>query len=121
MSWDFDLCDPVSGDVITIDEPHFMRGGTYKIGGNDELTLNITFNYTNIICKAMGLEQSYGHIFNGKTALETIPMLEKAIANLGDDVNPDYWEPTEGNAKRALIQLLTMAKMRPDGVWKTCG
>lgn len=23
----------------------------------------------------------------------------------------------EGNAKRALLQLLTMARMRPDGVW----
>lgn len=27
------------------------------------------------------------------------------------------WEPTEGNAKRALLQLLAMARMRPDGVW----
>mgnify|MGYP003314597788 CR=1 FL=1 len=26
--------------------------------------------------------------------------------------------PTEENAKRALIQLLTMARLRPDGVWK---
>lgn len=28
-----------------------------------------------------------------------------------------YWEATEGNAKRALLQLLAMARMRPDGVW----
>ena len=37
---------------------------------------------------------------------------------LGDDTDPDYWEPTDGNAKRALIQLRTMAKMRPDAVIK---
>ena len=36
---------------------------------------------------------------------------------LGDDVDDDYWKPTEGNAKRALYGLLAMAQMRPDGVW----
>lgn len=40
-----------------------------------------------------------------------------AIAELHDDVDPDYWKATEGNAKRALLQLLAMARMRPDGVW----
>ena len=44
--------------------------------------------------------------------------LEKAIAALGDDVDDsDYWNATEGNAKRALYGLLAFAKMRPDGVW----
>ena len=51
------------------------------------------------------------------TGLESIPVLEKAINALGNDVNEDYWEATEGNAKKPLIQLLTMAKMRPDGIW----
>ena len=39
------------------------------------------------------------------------------IAQLGNDVGDGYWAPTEGNAKLALIQLLTMARMRPDGIW----
>lgn len=51
------------------------------------------------------------------TGAESIPVLERAIAVLGNDVSNDYWEPTEGNAKRALIYLLTMAQMRPDGIW----
>lgn len=34
-----------------------------------------------------------------------------------DEVSGDYWEPTEGNAKRPLLQLAAMARMRPDGVW----
>ena len=54
----------------------------------------------------------------GKTGAESIPMLEKAISALGDNVdNSDYWHATEGNAKRALYGLLAFAKMRPDGVW----
>ena len=36
---------------------------------------------------------------------------------LADDVSEDYWEATEGNAKRAILQLVALAKMRPDGVW----
>ena len=51
------------------------------------------------------------------TGVDSIPLLTKAISKLGDDVSDDYWEATEGNAKRALTQLLTLAKMRPDGVW----
>lgn len=39
------------------------------------------------------------------------------LAKTDDEVSGDYWEPTEGNAKRALLQLLAMARMRPDGVW----
>lgn len=114
MSYDVDFCDPVSKKVIELDEPHFMRGGTYAIGGTKELTLNITFNYSENYSK---------HNFSikdldGKPALDVIPELERVIALLGDDVSDDYWKPTDGNAKKALIQLLTMCKMRPDAVIK---
>lgn len=50
------------------------------------------------------------------TALEAIPHLERAVSQLSDDVSSDYWEPTEGNVKKALIQLLTMCRMRPDAL-----
>jgi hypothetical protein len=52
------------------------------------------------------------------TGAESIPILEKAAAALGDDAVPDYWKATEGNAKRPLLQMAAMAKMRPDGIWK---
>ena len=52
------------------------------------------------------------------TGADSIPVLEKVAAVLGDDVADDYWEPTEGNAKKPLLQLIAMAKMRPDGVWE---
>ena len=48
---------------------------------------------------------------------QSIPILQDAINKLGNDVDDDYWKSTEGNAKRALCQLLSFAQMRPDGVW----
>lgn len=112
MSYDVDFCDPVSKKVIELDEPHFMRGGTYAVGGTRELTLNITYNYSENYSK---------HNFSikdldGKSAVEVIPELKRVIALLGDDVSDNYWDATDGNAKRALIQLLTMCRMRPDSV-----
>lgn len=112
MSYDVFFRDPVSGETLRTDEPHFMRGGTFKVGGECELYLNITYNY----------EKNYSpHKFsiqdlNEKHALTVIPELERVIALLGDDCSENYWTPVDGNAKRALIILLTMAKMRPDAV-----
>lgn len=120
MSYDISLLDPVSKETIEIKDNHFMRGGTYCIGGSKELWLNVTFNYGKIYYRDDVFGEDGIHIINGKTGLESIPILEKAISVLGDDVNRDYWTATEGNAKRALVHLLTMAKMRPDGIWEVC-
>jgi hypothetical protein len=93
-----------------------MRGGTYQVGGCNELWLNVTYNYGKHYYRVLDAKNGI-RVLYGKTGLECIPLLEKAISELGDDTNPDYWEPTEGNAKRALVQLLTMCKMRPDAIW----
>ena len=37
---------------------------------------------------------------------------------VNEGVNSDYWKPTAGNAIRPLFQLITMAQLRPDGVWE---
>ena len=115
MSYDIYLNDPVTGDAIELDEPHQMRGGTYKIGGTTEAWLNVTYNYAKHYYRVMG-EKGIRTIY-GMTGAESIPVLKAAIDELGDDVDPDYWEPAEGNAKRALCSLLALAQMRPDGVW----
>lgn len=115
MSYDIRLRDPVSKETIKIADHHFMRGGTYAMGGCNELWLNITYNYGKYYYDTMG-KKGVRAIY-GKTGHESIPILEEAIAQLGDDISDDYWEATEGNAKRPLVQLLTMAKMRPDGIW----
>lgn len=114
MSYDIYLCDSITRKPIEINEPHFMRGGTYKVGGNTELHLNITYNYSEILHRV--LDGGIRSLYN-KTALETTPLLKAAINQLEDDVSDDYWEPTQGNVKRALTQLLTFAQMRPDGIW----
>ena len=112
MSYDIYFCDPVSKKRIELESPHFMRGGTYAIGGTTEMWLNVTYNYA----KNYAPHKFSIRDLDGKTALDVMPELERVIAALGDDVSSNYWEATDGNAKRALVQLLTLAKMRPDAV-----
>ena len=116
MSYDVYFCDPVSCNPIELESPHFMHGGTYQVGGTTRLWLNITYNYA----------VNYGkHGFSirdlhGKTAVDVIPELERVISALGDDCDTNYWKACDGNAKRALKQLLAMAKMRPDAIIEVC-
>lgn len=117
MSYDISLIDPVSKNTLEVEQPHFMHGGNYAMNGTKEMWLNVTYNYYDKFAKAFGTEEGI-HVIENKSAVDTIPVLENAINALGDDTSGDYWESTEGNAKKALVSLLTMAKMRPDGVWK---
>lgn len=116
MSYDIDLTDPVTGDVLKLDAPHHMRGGTYAIGGTPEASLNITYNYGKFYYDLFG-EEGIRFLY-GKTAAGTIAHLKTAVLKLKDDVTSNYWDATEGNAKRALVQLLALAEMRPDGIWQ---
>ena len=118
MSYDIELKDPVTRKTIELEMPHQIRGGTYAVGGTTEAWLNITYNYAPIFYREDVLGEKGIRGIYGMTGAESIPVLQKAIAALSDDVNPDYWEPTEGNAKRALCGLLAFAQQRPDGVWE---
>lgn len=115
MSYDIYLTDPVTHETLETEERHFITGGTYAVGGTREMWLNVTYNYCPIFKRVLG-DEGIRSIY-GKTGAESIPVLKQAISNLGDDVDKDYWEPTEGNAKRALSGLLALAQMRPDGIW----
>jgi hypothetical protein len=117
MSYDIELTDPVTGEVLEADEAHHMRGGTYAVGGTTRLELNITYNYAPYFVYAFASADGIRSIY-AKTGAESIPIMEAAAALLGDDADVDYWRATEGNAKRAILQLLAMARMRPDGVWR---
>lgn len=116
MSYDIELTDPVTGKVLKLDAPHHMRGGTYQVGGTTEANLNITYNYSKFYYELFG-DKGIRFLY-GKTAAETIPHLKESILLLKDDVSDNYWDATEGNAKRALMQLLALAEMRPDGIWR---
>lgn len=115
MSYDINLCDPVTHDVLLLDDPHDMRGGTYVMGGTREAHLNVTYNYAEHYKRVLG-EGGIRTIY-GMTGAESIPVLEAAASRLADDATGNYWDDTEGNAKRALLQLVALAKLRPDGVW----
>lgn len=116
MSYDIHLLDPVTREVIELDAPHQLLGGTYELGGCPEAWLNVTYNYAKHYYRVLDAEKGIRVIY-GMTGDGSIPLLERAAAALGDDVDDNYWEPTEGNAKRALLQLLALARMRPDGIW----
>ncbi len=116
MSWSCVLTDSKTGDAVELSRPPVCYGGNYCIGSR-EAYLYITYNYGTVFRKVNG-NKGLVEWLNGLTGAESIPVLEAAIAQLGDDVREWYWEPTEGNAKRALRQLLDFAKERLDGVWE---
>lgn len=116
MSYDISLCDPVTHETLEVDSPHQISGGNYVMGGTTEAWLNITYNYGRHFRRVLG-EKGIRVIY-GMTGAESIPVLKAAADQLKDDVSMDYWEPTEGNAKRALFGLIALAQLRPDGVWE---
>lgn len=134
MSYDISLTDSVTGETLELDAPHHMRGGTYAVGGTKQAHLNVTYNYCPQFARVFGVLAEPHKMApewmrkDGKTVIgirtiygltgaESMPVLDKAIAKLADDVDPDYWKDTDGNAKRALMQLRALATMRPDGLW----
>lgn len=134
MSYDIFLTDPVTGDTLELPEPHFMRGGTYALGGTNEARLNVTYNYARYLRlvfeelpaprpKAPAWLHELGgpvegiRTIYGLTGAESQEELARAILLLKNDVTDDYWEATEGNVKRALMQLRALATMCPDGIW----
>ena len=116
MSYDIELTDPVTGERLELDAPHDLRGGTYAVGGTHEAWINITFNYAPHFYALFG-DKGIRWLY-GKSAAETLPHLEEGAALLKNDVSDNYWASTEGNAKRAIYQLIALARLRPDGIWQ---
>ena len=123
MSYDLRIIDR-KGDTVTIPSPHNITGGMYQLGGSRELWLNITCNYAPIFRKVFEkyrTENKRGiRVLEGVSVKESKPMLREAISQLGDDVNDNYWDATEGNVKKSLENLLKLADLCPDGdyIWE---
>lgn len=115
MSYDISIVDPVTRETIQLNFKHNMRGGTYAVGGTILAELNITYNYSSIFQRVLG-PGGIRSIYD-LTGGESIPILSKAILELNNDVTESYWEPTEGNAKLALLDVLKLAFLCPYGVW----
>jgi len=90
------------------------EGGTYCVGGEDTAQLNVTYNYGVHIWKYLPKGLLW---LDGKKAHRCIARLEKAVAELGDVPDDDYWAPTEGNAGHALAILLSWARQYPNAVF----
>lgn len=116
MSYDIRLRDRETGEQVYAPVRHQLRGGTYWQGGTRELWLNVTYNYARHFRRALGTDEGIRSIY-GMTGEESIPVLEAAASRLRDDESEDYWEPTEGNARRALLDLAALARMAPAAVW----
>ena len=117
MSYDIDMKEPGTNEIITLNSPHHFKGGTYAIGGTNELTLNITYNYGKFYRDTIDSEEGIRWIY-GKTGEEVLPMLEDAVAKLGIKQSFDYWEATPGNAGHALLGLIAFCRLRPDGIFE---
>lgn len=116
MSYDIELVNMHSKKRIQFDEKHDLAGGTYCCGGTTEAWLNVTYNYGSIFRQVFG-ESGIRTIY-GMTAEASIPVLQKAIDQLGDDIHSDYWKATEGNVKQALKNLLALAELAPpESIW----
>ena len=98
MSWWISLQDK-DGKNIDTDEVR-SEGGTYRLGGQSEAELNVTYNYS---------QHFDFKKLDGLSAVEAEKILLDAIGRLGNDADEDYWKPTEGNAKRAIQALLDFA------------
>ena len=116
MSYSLHLTNPATNETIELPEPHALAGGTYAIGGTTEAWLNVTYNYARHFHRVLGPD-GIRSIY-GLTGEESIPILERAAGELADDVSPDYWAATEGNARRALLDLVALARLAPHGVWE---
>ena len=118
MSYDLYLIDPITREILEVDKKHHMKGGTYQVGGTNRLQMNVTYNYSPHLEKAFNDDEGIRSIY-GMSGVESIPFIKAAMRKLKDDVSDNYWDSTEGNTKRALLNILTLAEMRPDGEW--CG
>jgi hypothetical protein len=115
MSYDIYLRYQDGGRAY-LSQQHTITGGTYVLGGTDEAWLNVTYNYAShfeAVLGPVGIRSIYG-----LEAKESIPILKAAAKKLRGRPSRDYWEPTEGNAKKALLDLVRLAKIAPSGtVW----
>ena len=123
MSYDISLKDPVTKQTIELNEPHFMQGGTYAMGGTKELWLNITYNYSHYYYEATDKDPRFAHDevscyysdgtkgpieteygirgIYGKTGAESIPMLEDMIRRITEKYQKDgEWIETERTKAR---------------------
>ena len=120
MSYDIEFRKGDEVCTLPFPPPH---GGTYCASEDyRQAWLNITYNYASVYIKYGLSIDKYNtpkgtRVLEGKTASECVKILISVIPKIGNETDPDYWKPTEGNAKRALVNLLSIAvAVPPDAI-----
>lgn len=88
MSYDFTLKSRETGKPLRLSSKHHIEGGNRVVGGTDECWLNVTYNYSSYYDEACASDDRFletdrdNHsldALNGKTGLESIPLLADLI------------------------------------------
>lgn len=120
MSYDVTAKDE-QGNTVVFPEPHYIKGGTYQLGGSLDAWLNITYNYNFLINKVLPEGMDGLH---GKAVVDTIKSLQSAADMLAFDFDHYYWKATEGNVKAALLGLVQIGlkaiEIEPKCTWEVC-
>jgi hypothetical protein len=115
MSYDIYLVHPDTLKAHHFDKKHQLTGGTYAVGGTTEAHLNITYNYASFFYKTIDADLGIRWLYD-RVAKNTFETLTGAIMELGIE-RTDYWDKSPGNAGAALLDLLTLGIMYPEGIW----
>ena len=129
MSYDIYVCRKDNDDTVYLKNLHNMGGGTQAVGGTDRAWLNVTYNYAPLFRECFG--EGGIHFIENQSVKETLPVLQKGIEYLERTYpiteipkHVDYWEPTPLNVKKALVDLVNIAKLTltdypdEDFVWR---
>lgn len=105
-----------SDDYLYLKSSHTLGGGTQAIGGTDRAWLNVTYNYAPVFKECF--HNSNGiHFIEEQSVKETLPKLEEGAKYLEEKYpiteipTEDYWKPTPLNVKKAILNLITIAKL----------
>ena len=96
------------GEAVKLSEPHDFRGGTFVMGGTTEASFNITYNYSSFYYDKLNSEDGIRCLY-GKKPNDITMILTPITQSMTGEPSNDYWEATEGNARKALIDLLCLA------------
>jgi hypothetical protein len=114
----YDLALTKNNGIIKLKRPHYLKGGTFRLGGENEARINITYNYAKFFSEFLHHDLGIRFLY-GKKGRQTILPLAKTIARMeGATRTEHYWDATEGNAREALRDCLVLACLCPDGVWE---
>ncbi|MBR4688068.1 MAG: hypothetical protein IKP01_07105 [Bacteroidales bacterium] len=101
------------GTDVVLPKKHDIAGGTYAIGGTASAWLYVTYNYAPIFFRVIG--EGGIRSLHGMELREATPILDRAIAALGDaEPDADYWKATDGNARKALVGLRRLSGLALD-------